>query len=53
VIVETWQSLKSLKQLSVTSGPLRYGATAVSPMKNPEHIRGEWSITGRDNLNLL
>jgi hypothetical protein len=50
---EAWQSLKSLKQLTVASGALGNGATAVSPVQNPEHIRCNWSITGRDDLDLL
>ena len=53
MIIEIWQSLKALKQLTVPSGTLRNGATAVSPVQNPEHIRGKWSITCRDDLNFL
>jgi hypothetical protein len=53
MIVEAWQGLKSLEQLTVASGALRYGAAAISPVKNPEHVRCEWSISGRDDLDLL
>lgn len=53
MIVEAWQGLKSLEQLTVASGALRYGAAAVSPVQHPEHIRCKWSISGRDDLDLL
>ena len=53
MIVEARQRLKSLQQLAVARGTLWNGATTVSPVQKPEHIGGEWSITRRDDLDLL